>query len=42
MGETGESARLEEMYRDAKTLEGANELQQWIVAQRLIGRDITG
>lgn len=45
VGETGESLRLEEMYRDAKILEifeGANELQQWIVARRLIGRDITG
>lgn len=45
VGETGESIRLEEMYRDAKILEifeGANELQQWIVARRLIGRDITG
>ncbi len=37
--------RLEEMYRDAKILEifeGANELQQWIIARRLIGRDVTG
>lgn len=45
VGETGESVRLEEMYRDAKILEifeGANELQQWIIARRLIGRDITG
>ncbi|GAA3538295.1 acyl-CoA dehydrogenase family protein [Nocardioides daeguensis] len=45
VGETGEAVRLEEMYRDAKILEifeGANELQQWIVARRLIGRDITG
>ncbi|NMO05276.1 acyl-CoA dehydrogenase [Gordonia sp. TBRC 11910] len=45
VGETGESVRLEEMYRDAKILEifeGANELQQWIVARRLLGRDITG
>jgi hypothetical protein len=22
--------------------EGANELQQWIVARKLIGRDVTG
>jgi alkylation response protein AidB-like acyl-CoA dehydrogenase len=32
------------MFRDAKTLEifeGANELQQWIVARQLIGRDVT-
>jgi alkylation response protein AidB-like acyl-CoA dehydrogenase len=45
VGESGESVRLEEMYRDAKILEifeGANELQQWIVARRLLGRDITG
>lgn len=45
VGESGESVRLEEMYRDAKILEifeGANELQQWIVARRLIGRDVTG
>jgi len=45
VGETGESVRLEELYRDAKILEifeGANELQQWIIARQLIGRDITG
>jgi len=45
VGETGESVRLEEMYRDAKILEifeGANELQHWIVARRLIGREVTG
>jgi alkylation response protein AidB-like acyl-CoA dehydrogenase len=45
VGETGESVRLEEMYRDAKILEifeGANELQNWIVARRLLGREITG
>lgn len=45
VSESGESVRLEEMYRDAKILEifeGANELQQWIVARQLIGRDVTG
>ncbi|BBC39104.1 hypothetical protein SGFS_103980 [Streptomyces graminofaciens] len=45
VGATGESVRLEEMYRDAKVLEifeGANELQQWIISRRLIGRDVTG
>lgn len=45
VAETGESVRLEELYRDAKILEifeGANELQQWIIARRLIGRDVTG
>ena len=45
VGATGESVRLEEMYRDAKILEifeGANELQHWVVARHLIGRDVTG
>jgi alkylation response protein AidB-like acyl-CoA dehydrogenase len=45
VGETGEAVRLEEMYRDAKILEifeGANELQNWIIARRLLGREITG
>jgi alkylation response protein AidB-like acyl-CoA dehydrogenase len=45
VAESGESVRLEEMYRDAKILEifeGANELQQWIIARQLIGRDVTG
>ncbi|MEU0494516.1 acyl-CoA dehydrogenase family protein [Mycobacterium sp. NPDC006124] len=45
IGETGESVRLEELYRDAKILEifeGANELQQWVIARKLIGRDVTG
>jgi alkylation response protein AidB-like acyl-CoA dehydrogenase len=45
VAESDESVRLEEMYRDAKILEifeGANELQHWIVARQLIGRDITG
>ena len=45
VSESGESVRLEEMYRDSKILEifeGANELQKWIVARRLIGREITG
>lgn len=45
VAETGESVRLEELYRDAKILEifeGANELQQWVIARNLIGRDITG
>ena len=45
VSETGESVRLEELYRDAKILEifeGANELQQWIIARSVIGRDVTG
>jgi alkylation response protein AidB-like acyl-CoA dehydrogenase len=42
---TGETPRLEELYRDAKILEifeGANEVLQWVIARHLIGRDITG
>ncbi|MGQ0623833.1 MAG: acyl-CoA dehydrogenase family protein [Sporichthyaceae bacterium] len=45
VGETGATCRLETMYRDAKVLEifeGANELQNWVIARQLIGRDITG
>jgi alkylation response protein AidB-like acyl-CoA dehydrogenase len=42
---TGETYRLEELYRDAKVLEifeGANEVLQWVIARELIGRDLTG
>jgi alkylation response protein AidB-like acyl-CoA dehydrogenase len=42
---TGETYRLEEIYRDAKILEifeGANEVLQWVIARQLIGRDVTG
>ena len=42
---TGETYRLEEIYRDAKILEifeGANEVLQWVIARHLIGREITG
>lgn len=42
---TGQEARLEELYRDAKILEifeGANEVLLWVVARQLIGRDVTG
>ncbi|WP_109529373.1 MULTISPECIES: acyl-CoA dehydrogenase family protein [Nocardia] len=42
---TGETYRLEEIFRDAKILEifeGANEVLQWVIARQLIGRDITG
>jgi alkylation response protein AidB-like acyl-CoA dehydrogenase len=45
IGETGVACRLETMHRDAKVLEifeGANELQQWVIARNLIGRDVTG
>jgi alkylation response protein AidB-like acyl-CoA dehydrogenase len=42
---TGETFRLEEIYRDAKILEifeGANEILLWVIARELIGRDVTG
>ncbi|WP_244223479.1 acyl-CoA dehydrogenase family protein [Amycolatopsis circi] len=45
VAETGETYHLEELYRDAKILEifeGANEIQHWLVARQLIGRDVTG
>ncbi len=45
ISETGETFRLEELYRDAKVLEifeGANEVLLWVVARQLIGRDVTG
>ncbi len=42
---TGETFRLEEIYRDAKILEifeGANEVLLWVIARALIGRELTG
>ncbi|MGH9282798.1 MAG: acyl-CoA dehydrogenase family protein [Acidimicrobiales bacterium] len=42
---TGEGSKLEEIYRDAKIgeiYEGANEIQKWIIARSIFGRDITG
>lgn len=42
---TGETYRLEEIYRDAKVLkifEGANEVLLWVIARQLLGRDLTG
>ncbi len=42
---TGETFRLEEIYRDAKILEifeGANEVLLWVVARQLLGRDLAG
>ena len=36
---------LEAIYRDAKIgeiYEGANELQKWIIARKLYGRELTG
>ncbi len=44
---TGEEADypVEALYRDSKIgeiYEGANELQRWIIARQILGRDITG
>jgi alkylation response protein AidB-like acyl-CoA dehydrogenase len=42
---TGDTYRLEEIYRDAKILEifeGANEVLLWVIARNLIGRELTG
>ena len=36
---------LESIYRDAKIgeiYEGANEIQKWIIARKIFGRDMTG
>jgi alkylation response protein AidB-like acyl-CoA dehydrogenase len=42
---TGEQFPLESIYRDAKIgeiYEGANEVQRWVIARRIFGREITG
>jgi alkylation response protein AidB-like acyl-CoA dehydrogenase len=41
----GQKWPLESIYRDAKVgeiYEGANEIQKWIIARRIFGRNITG
>lgn len=41
----GRDFPLESIYRDAKIgeiYEGANEIQQWVVARKIFGRDLTG
>ena len=41
----GQDWPLESIYRDAKVgeiYEGANEVQKWIIARQIFGRDITG
>ena len=41
----GQKWPLESIYRDAKVgeiYEGANEVQKWIIARRIFGRNITG
>jgi len=45
LGGTKEQWPLEAIYRDAKIgeiYEGANEVQKWIVARQIFGREITG
>jgi alkylation response protein AidB-like acyl-CoA dehydrogenase len=45
LGGTGESFPLESIYRDAKIgeiYEGANEVQRWVVARSIFGRELTG
>jgi alkylation response protein AidB-like acyl-CoA dehydrogenase len=45
LGSDGSPYRLEEIYRDAKIAEiyeGANELQKFVVAREIFGKDITG
>ncbi|MGH9034511.1 MAG: acyl-CoA dehydrogenase family protein, partial [Acidimicrobiia bacterium] len=41
----GQDFPLESIYRDSKIgeiYEGANEIQKWIIARSIFGRDITG
>lgn len=45
LGATGESFPLETLYRDAKIgeiYEGANEIQRWVIARNIFGRELTG
>ena len=45
LGGTGEQFPLESIYRDAKIgeiYEGANEIQRWIIARHIFGRDLAG
>lgn len=44
-GADGEPGPVEAFYRDAKIgeiYEGANEVQKWVIARSIFGRDITG
>jgi butyryl-CoA dehydrogenase len=41
----GSHYRVEEVYRDCKIAEiyeGANEIQKWVIARNIFGKDITG
>ena len=45
LGDDGTQYRTEEIYRDSKIgeiYEGANEIQKWVIARTILGRDITG
>lgn len=45
LGGTGDTFPLEAIYRDAKIgeiYEGANEIQRWIIARHIFGREFTG
>lgn len=45
LGADGTNYRVEAIYRDAKIgeiYEGANEIQKWIIARGVLGRDVTG
>lgn len=45
LGIDGTSFRIEEIFRDSKIgeiYEGANEIQKWIIARVILGRDLTG
>jgi alkylation response protein AidB-like acyl-CoA dehydrogenase len=45
LGDDGTQFRAEEIYRDSKIgeiYEGANEIQKWVIARTILGRDITG
>jgi butyryl-CoA dehydrogenase len=45
LGADGTKYRIEEIYRDSKIgeiYEGANEIQKWIIARAIFGRDLTG
>jgi butyryl-CoA dehydrogenase len=44
-GATGLAMPIEAIYRDSKIgeiYEGANEVQKWVIARQILGRDITG
>jgi butyryl-CoA dehydrogenase len=45
MGHDGSTNRIEQIYRDSKIgeiYEGANEIQRWIIARAVLGREVTG